>query len=326
MILLKFLRLIDLGSDVNHNFDQWLHKIFADKANVQELFLNGNRSVFALLDDGSTIDLSLTSGEQHFELVDSLQTLAFTNGSRLDPISPSAGGDMSFSNPRVDLRWHVILPPLSRDGPAACFRRINHVGYQLKDFLPTNTSYPRNEFDVMMASGSPVFLAGQTGSGKTSLLTALLSDYCLSERLILIEELAELHKLSNRWVRLISRGENIEGRGEVTMSKLLNETLRLRPDRVVLGEVREQGARALFRTMQTTNAGVLSTIHASSPSFLVTRLSEISNLSASTWRTLFRQLNPYYLQLQRNHPRLSEMYRFDSSQMDFKLIFSFAQT
>lgn len=304
----------------------WLRRTFYENELIQELFLNGERYTVALNRDGNYLDIAASHQLNESELYDSLQDLAFKQGSRLDPMYPMAGGDITFDDPYLTLRWHVILPPLSRDGPVACFRRMSFESFQLRDFLSNDTQKVMAQMDEMMSTGSPIFIAGQTGCGKTSLLSTLLTTYCSTERLIIIEELAELTKLSKRWIRLLARGPNIEGRGEVSLSTLINESLRLHPDRIVIGEVRQQGGRSLYRSMQTISAGVLSTIHAIHPHFLIKRLSEISDLSMDTWTEMFAATQPYYLQMQRKNPRLTEVFRFNPDKMAFDVIFSCVRT
>lgn len=196
-----------------------------------------------------------------------LFTLAAASGTRLDPMRPAAGGSLQDGG----FRWHAVLGGVAPAGPLLTLRRhrfgtIGTIGFA--GDLPALYQ----AFDA----GKPLVIAGPTGSGKTTLLAALLAERAPAERVVVLESLAELPHASPHWVRLVERAPNLEGRGGIDLRRLLRESLRLRPDRLIIGEVRGVEARVFAEAALTGHRGVATTMHASSRSQVLARLSALA--------------------------------------------------
>lgn len=195
------------------------------------------------------------------DLVDWLQELAEREGVRLDPLLGAAGGSLDDGR----IRWHAVLPPLSRDGPLASFRRHRFDAVTVDDFAVGcgDATATRSRLRQAVSSRRPLLIAGPTGAGKTTLLAALLAEVA-SERMILIEATPELPRLGPSTVRLAERPPDLDGVGAVGLSRLVREALRLRPDRLVLGEIRGPEALAFLEMSATGHGGIMATLHAGS--------------------------------------------------------------
>lgn len=186
--------------------------------------------------------------------------------SRLDPMCGAAGGSVDHGA----WRWHCLLPPLSRDGVLFSLRRHRFAALSLADFGLDEAT--EQQLRTALAQREHLVIVGPTGSGKTSLLMALLKECALHERVVIIESLPELPRLSPTWVRLAARAANVEGLGAFGLPQLLVEALRLRPDRLVIGEVRGPEAGTLIDALATGHTGVMATLHAGSAAAALQRL------------------------------------------------------
>lgn len=198
----------------------------------------------------------------------------------IDRIVSAVGRRIDESSPMVDARLpdgsrvNAIIPPLSIDGPALSIRKFSKDPLQL-DQLIANKSLPPQIGKVMEAAVKArlnILISGGTGSGKTTLLNILSGFIPPTERIITIEDAAELQLRQDHVVRLETRPPNIEGRGEVTQRELVKNCLRMRPDRIVLGEVRGAETLDMLQAMNTGHDGSLTTIHANSPRDALTRV------------------------------------------------------
>ncbi len=222
---------------------------------VDEVLLNGKDAAF-LVRRGLAEEFPSPFADDG-ALLDWLQDLAERDGIRLDPVNGAAGGLLADSG----IRWHAVLPPLSRDGPLACFRRHRFQDVALSDFAGDARTVASLR-DAVQAR-LPLLIAGPTGSGKTTLVAALLAEVP-GERIIVIESLPELPRFGARTVRLVEKPPSLDGRGAVPLSRLVREALRLRPDRLVVGEIRGHEARAFLEAAGTGHGGVMATLHAGS--------------------------------------------------------------
>jgi pilus assembly protein CpaF len=171
-------------------------------------------------------------------------------------------------------RLHAIIPPLSIHGPAVTIRKFSPVPFTYES-LVANDTLPESMvrfLDAAVRAKMNIIISGGTGSGKTTLLNVLSSSIPESERLITIEEAAELRLAREHVVSLESRPANIEGSGEVTVRQLVRNALRMRPDRIIVGECRSGEALDMLQAMNTGHEGSLSTCHANSPEDLLVRL------------------------------------------------------
>lgn len=198
----------------------------------------------------------------------------------IDRIIAPLGRRIDESSPMVDARLHdgsrvnAVLPPISLDSPTLTIRKFKKDPYTIEDLI-TLGSLNENMANFLKAavrSKCNILVSGGTGSGKTTLLN-VLSDYIpRGERLVTIEDMAELRFDYDNIVRLEARPENAEGTGEITIRKLVKNALRMRPDRIIVGEVRSTEAFDMLQAMNTGHEGSLTTVHANSPQDAIGRL------------------------------------------------------
>ena len=199
----------------------------------------------------------------------------------LDRIVSRIGRRIDESSPKVDARLpdgsrvHAIIEPLAVDGTALTIRKFSEDKYTVDDLIAFGTLSPSaGEFlRKAVQARLSILVAGGTGSGKTTTLNMLSQFFLPHERIVTIEDLAELKLDHDHWIRLEGRPPNIEGKGEVTLSALVKESLRMRPDRVVVGEIRDgNAAMDMLQAMNTGHEGSMGTVHANSPRDCFTRI------------------------------------------------------
>jgi pilus assembly protein CpaF len=175
-------------------------------------------------------------------------------------------------------RVNVVIPPLAVDGPILSIRRFgaSRPGPRELVELGTLTEGHLETLASAVAGRRSILVTGGTGSGKTTLLNALSSFIGPAERVVTIEDAAELRLQQPHVVRLESRPAGVEGRGEVTIRDLLRNALRMRPDRIVIGEVRGPEALDLLTALNTGHDGALSTVHANSPEDAISRIETLA--------------------------------------------------
>ncbi len=198
----------------------------------------------------------------------------------IDKIVSAVGRRIDESSPMVDARLldgsrvNAVIPPLALDGPMLSIRRFSVDPLELEDLIGFKTLVPEvGEFlKGIVKSRLNVLISGGTGSGKTTFLNVLSRFIPAEERIVTIEDSAELQLKQRHVVRLETRPPNIEGKGEVTQRDLVINSLRMRPDRIILGEVRGKEAFDMLQAMNTGHDGSLTTIHANSPRDALMRL------------------------------------------------------
>jgi pilus assembly protein CpaF len=198
-------------------------------------------------------------------------------------ISP-LGLRLDRANPAVDARLpdgsrlHAIIPPASVDGPVVAIRRFTQAVRSLDDLVAAGGLRPAGAEALAeaVASRSNILVSGATGSGKTTLLNILASGIESGDRIVTIEDAAEL-KVSGHVVRLEAHPPNVEGMGEITIRSLLTYALRLRPDRIIVGEVRGAEAADMVQALNTGHAGSMSTVHANGPTEALNRLEVLAS-------------------------------------------------
>jgi pilus assembly protein CpaF len=243
-----------------------LEVLLADPT-VEEVMVNGHDCIYVerrgLLE---RTDVAF-AGEE--ELRDAIERVLAPLGRRVDELSPMVDARLADGS-----RVNVVIPPLAIDGPALSIRRFGaeRPGPDELVALGTLTSDQRALLSDAVAGRRSVLVSGGTGSGKTTLLNALSSFIGDGERVVTIEDAAELRLQQPHVVRLESRPAGVEGRGEVTIRDLLRNALRMRPDRIVIGEVRGVEALDLLTALNTGHDGALSTVHANSPADALSRL------------------------------------------------------
>ena len=180
-------------------------------------------------------------------------------------------------------RVNAVIPPISPDGPMLTIRKFSRRVYSLFDLeaMGTLDTCMRKLLTWSVLARKNIAVSGGTGSGKTTLLNALSCEISHDERILTIEDSAELRFLSHpHVVRLEARAENAEGKGEVNIRKLVKNSLRMRPDRIIVGEVRGEEALDMLSAMNTGHDGSLTTLHSNSPSDAVVRLATMVRFAA----------------------------------------------
>jgi pilus assembly protein CpaF len=198
----------------------------------------------------------------------------------VERIVGDVGRRIDESSPMVDARLpdgsrvNAIVPPLAVDGPALTIRKFAADPFQVDDLIGfgTLTAEVAELLDAVVRAGLNILVSGGTGTGKTTLLNVVSSFIPASERIVTIEDAVELQLRQPHVIRLESRPPNIEGRGEVTVRDLVRNSLRMRPDRIIVGEVRGAEALDMLQAMNTGHDGSISTIHCNSPRDAFSRL------------------------------------------------------
>jgi pilus assembly protein CpaF len=202
----------------------------------------------------------------------------------IDRIVSAVGRRIDESTPMVDARLadgsrvNAIIPPLALDGPSLTIRKFSWKRLSMDDLIEYETlSAEAAEFLSACVRGRlNILVSGGTGTGKTTLLNVLSSLIENDERIITIEDAAELQLDQEHLIRLESRPPNLEGRGEIAIRDLLRNALRMRPDRIIVGEVRGAEAIDMLQAMNTGHDGSLSTVHANSPRDALSRIETMS--------------------------------------------------
>ncbi|MGH7258057.1 MAG: CpaF family protein [Nitrospiraceae bacterium] len=198
----------------------------------------------------------------------------------IDKIVARMGRRIDESSPMVDARLmdgsrvNAIIPPLALDGPAMSIRKFSKDPLQLQHLIDKKSMTPEmGEFlRGIVQARLNILISGGTGCGKTTILNVLSGFIPSQERVVTIEDAAELQLRQEHVVRLETRPANIEGRGEVTQRDLVRNALRMRPDRIIVGEVRGAESLDMLQAMNTGHDGSLTTLHANSPRDALTRL------------------------------------------------------
>ena len=284
--------------------------IFED-AQVDEVLINGTGGM-ALYYRQQRHEMRSSPYTSIGQMILELQEISRQQNLRLDPNIPASGGDMMLPlrDSTIHLRWHALIAPVAREGALLSLRRHRLDQIEIDDFAITLEQ--RSNLKEALKGGCPIFICGSTGSGKTSLLNALIKSYGVDERIVIIERTAELSQMQPNWVRLVSRGVNLEGQGEFRLSQLFEEALRLRPDRIIIGEIRGEEAAVAFQAMISGHNALLTTLHVTEPALVLTRLTQLTGRSEKIdWPMTFAQVKPYVIALKRGAPHtVAGIYQF----------------
>ena len=208
----------------------------------------------------------------------------------IEKIVSRIGRRVDESSPMVDARLpdgsrvNAVIPPLALDGPVLSIRRFATVPLGMKDIVAfgTLTEGMADLISGLVKAKTNLLISGGTGTGKTTLLNIMSGAIPPTERIITIEDAAELKLQQPHVVRLETRPPNIEGRGEVTQRALVRNSLRMRPDRIIVGEVRGAEVLDMLQAMNTGHEGSMSTIHSNSPRDALTRLENMVGMAGMT--------------------------------------------
>ena len=252
-----------------------LEPLIADHS-VTEIMVNGMEDVF--IERAGRIERVPTRFTSEAELYQLIDRIVSSVNRRVDESSPMVDARLPGGE-----RVNVIIPPLALDGPSITIRRFPQP-FRLPDLVARN-SLPQEAADLLgslVAARFNILVSGGTGSGKTTFLNALSGMISDRERIITIEDAAELSLQQPHVVRLEARPANTEGAGQVTIRDLVRNSLRMRPDRIIVGEVRGGETLDMLQAMNTGHEGSLTTVHANSATDALSRLETLSSMSDVT--------------------------------------------
>ncbi|MCG5215238.1 TadA family conjugal transfer-associated ATPase [Streptosporangium sp. KLBMP 9127] len=233
---------------------------------VTDVLVNGPREVW--VDDGQGLRRTSVSFPDEDSVRRLAQRLAAAAGRRLDDASPYVDARLAGG-----VRLHALLPPLAPGGTCVSLRLPPRRTFALADLVPPDLA---GILRAIIGARLAFLVTGGTGTGKTTLLSALLSLADPAERLLLVEDSAELRPIHPHVVRLESRPPNLEGAGGVTLRDLVRQALRMRPDRLVVGEVRGREVADLLAALNTGHEGGCGTLHANTAADVLPRLEALA--------------------------------------------------
>jgi pilus assembly protein CpaF len=220
------------------------------------------------------------------------QRLALAAGRRLDDAQPYVDAWLPGAGPHGRVRLHAVLPPLAPDGTCVSLRVLRPATHDLAALRSLGTFDDRTAslLKAIVRTRLAFLVVGGTGTGKTTLLAALLGCVPDNERIVCVEDAGELQPSHPQVVRLVARPANVEGVGEVTVRDLVRQALRMRPDRLVVGEVRGAEVCELLAALNTGHDGGAGTLHANSPAEVPARLEALAALGGMSRPALHSQL------------------------------------
>jgi pilus assembly protein CpaF len=234
---------------------------------ISDILINGPKKIF--IERGGRIEKTSVEFRDNAHLLQIIDRIVSKVGRRVDEVCPMVDARLADGS-----RVNAIIPPLAIDGPAVSIRRFGANPLKLEDLLNYKAFTPEM---VMLLEGAikarlNIIISGGTGSGKTTLLNTLSSFIANEDRIITIEDAAELQLQQEHIVRLETRPPNIEGKGAITATDLVKNALRMRPERIIIGECRGPETLDMLQAMNTGHDGSLTTIHANTPRDGIARL------------------------------------------------------
>ncbi|MGH9900630.1 MAG: CpaF family protein [Pyrinomonadaceae bacterium] len=243
-----------------------LEPLLADPA-VSDILVNSPHNIY--IERRGKLERTNVEFKDDEHLMRVIERIVSTVGRRIDEASPMVDARLKDGS-----RVNAIIPPLSLDGPVLSIRRFGAEPLRISSLIEKGalTKDIAEMFQMCVHARLNILISGGTGAGKTTLLNALSAYIPETQRIVTIEDSAELQLQQPHVVRLETRPPNIEGRGEVTQRDLVKNALRMRPDRIVIGEVRGGEAIDMLQAMNTGHDGSLTTVHANTPRDAVARL------------------------------------------------------
>jgi len=241
---------------------------------VNDILVNGPKQVY--VERAGVLEESNVMFKDNAHLMNIIDKIVSAIGRRVDESSPMVDARLADGS-----RVNVIIPPLAIDGPHISIRRFGHIPISEEDLL-RNQTLTQPMLELMRGAVKArlnVIISGGTGAGKTTLLNVLSGYISDKERIVTIEDSAELQMKQRHCVRLETRPSNIEGRGSVMQRQLVINSLRMRPDRIVVGEVRGEEALDMLQAMNTGHDGSLTTVHANSPRDALARVETMAMMA-----------------------------------------------
>jgi len=244
---------------------------FLNDPAVSEILINGPQEIF--VETGGKLTKTSATFTDEDALRAAVNNIAQSVGRRIDSESPRLDARLPDGS-----RIAAVIPPCSRNGTCVSIRKFTQTNISFKDYVKMGAmSVDAAQFmDICMFLGKNVIVSGGTGSGKTTLLGMLCSRIPKGQRLLVIEDSSELSIKYDHVVNFETRMADQLGNGEVSMKDLLRSALRLRPDRIIVGEVRSAEAMELVNAMNTGHKGCLGTVHANSPQDAIVRLESLA--------------------------------------------------
>jgi len=241
---------------------------------VSDILINGPKSIY--VERRGKMERTSVEFRDNGHLLQIIDRIVSAVGRRVDEVCPMVDARLSDGS-----RFNAIIPPLALDGAAVSIRRFGANPLKLEDLLNYKAFTPEM---VMLLEGAikarlNVIISGGTGSGKTTLLNTLSSFISNADRIVTIEDAAELQLQQEHVVRLETRPPNIEGKGAITATDLVRNALRMRPERIIIGECRGGETLDMLQAMNTGHDGSLTTIHANTPRDAIARLETMIMMS-----------------------------------------------
>jgi pilus assembly protein CpaF len=240
---------------------------FLSEPDVTDVLVNGPESIW--IDRGRGLERVEARFDSESDLRRLAQRLAASAGRRLDDSVPHVDARLASG-----VRLHAVIPPVAVDGTLISLRIPSHHSYSLDDLAARGSmdGHVTSLLRTVVRRRLAMLISGGTGSGKTTVLSALLGEVPMNERIVIVEDSTELSPQHPHAVRLQSRVPNVEGAGQVTSRDLVRQALRMRPDRLIVGEVRGSEVVDLLAAMNTGHEGGAGTLHANSPADVPARL------------------------------------------------------
>jgi pilus assembly protein CpaF len=241
---------------------------------ISDILVNGPNQVY--VEKGGKMQLTNVKFRDNTHLLNIATRIVSQVGRRIDESQPMCDARLADGS-----RVNVIIPPLALDGASMSIRKFGNKGLTLAKMAESNSLSPQMAklLEIAGACRINIIVSGGTGAGKTTLLNALSQNISPEERVVTVEDSAELRLQQPHVVRLETRPANLEGDGEVTIRDLIKNALRMRPDRVIVGECRSSEVIDMLQAMNTGHDGSMSTIHANNPRTCLTRLENMLNMS-----------------------------------------------
>src|SRR5436190_8895187 len=238
---------------------------------ISDILVNTHKQVY--VERAGLLEKTNVVFKDDAHLMQIIERLASGVGRRVDESSPLVDARLADGS-----RVNCIIPPLAIDGPSLSIRRFGHVPLQADDLLANHTLTPQmlELLKGAIKARLNIVISGGTGSGKTTMLNCLSGFIPDKERIVTVEDSAELHLKQAHVVRLECRPPNVEGKGAVKQRQLVINCLRMRPDRIVVGEVRGEECLDMLQAMNTGHDGSLTTVHANSPRDALSRMETMS--------------------------------------------------
>ncbi|PKO17200.1 MAG: type II secretion system protein E [Chloroflexi bacterium HGW-Chloroflexi-10] len=243
-----------------------LQRLLEDES-ITEIMVNGSRNIYVERSGKIVRETMAFENDEHVMRI--IERIVSPLGRRIDESSPYVDARLPDGS-----RVNAVIPPISLVGPVLTIRKFAKKPISVEKLIEFGSITPEaiQFLDACVRSRLNIVISGGTGSGKTTLLNILSSFIPADERIITVENAAELQLRQEHVVTLESRPENIEGKGEITIRQLVINTLRMRPDRIIVGEIRDEAALDMLQAMNTGHDGSMTTAHSNSPRDTLSRM------------------------------------------------------